>query len=257
MFDLNGIYNSMKSFYDLCWLGKSLNPKDVVVLLGGSDAFGTQLCQQLINEDVVVVNIDSLDNSNELLLDINSPKQQYYFIPCDSFEDVNHMKSAINKVAQTKLTPTIFLNNINFEFETILKDSNTECNDLSSDYVKYFQKTIMINLENVMVSTKYFLNNFINPDFYYVINVSIDIKDVYSWEGSRFRTSKMALNQYHDSLVSELNEMYWEKNLDIKNILFYLPYKHLNYSEYVSSCKQLSINAVSHLKNGERGPIQL
>lgn len=201
----------------------------------------------------------------------------YKFIRCEDFSNKEYVLKAMEEVFKAETGITIFINNIhegledytdmsgNFDSKTI--SMNLMNHSISRGSAEKFEACVKSNLTNVMLATKYFLNRLVpqtkrlvkpriplesTPGFY-IINIS-SVLTFYAPAFTGFYvSSKTAMNQFHESLTSELGLYNGNR---IKTLLVYLPYvKGETNTGRTWYC--LGEDLVAAIKYGRRGEISL
>ncbi|AMD21735.1 HFL121Wp [Eremothecium sinecaudum] len=238
------------------------NSVDKVLILGGtSNIFGVEVIKILLFEEGInVVNLDTVDH-RELVYEENEenasvghvesetvrPKAakegEYHFIKCESTCDKNHVLDGLNKVLEGDYGISVFINNVNeglFEFMQGGTDPplshaplDLKRNSFILGNQGQFQDLLNSNLINVMISVKFFLNEIVpqtmrqhgdrdQPPGFYIINTTNTISLHAPAFAGYFAASKAGLNQFHESLTSELG--FYNNDCRIKTLLAFLPF---------------------------------
>lgn len=266
---------------------------DTVLILGGSsNIFGIEVIKVLIFEEGIdVVNLDTVDHSDLIFSDTKQGKGPcslekrsnevrgsrggtYYFIKCQSITDKSDILKGLKKVYKGSYGISVFVNNVNeglFEFmqgSTNPLLSHGPLDLKSKSFVlgnqAHFQDLLNSNLINVMISVKFFLNEIVpqtiemfssfkrSPGFY-IINTTNTVSLCAPAFAGYYAASKAGLNQFHESLTSELG---YYNNRRIKTLLIFLPFlgthtiNDIPWTEYASLL-------VRGLKQGKTGNMTL
>ncbi|CDH13076.1 related to Oxidoreductase-like protein SRL4 [Zygosaccharomyces bailii ISA1307] len=247
------LYRLANAFYAIVGTGKKLEETDTVLILGGSNGLGRELCISLYNRKIRVINVDTI---NFL------PLHKYYsFIHCHDFADTSNVQNAMQDVKSLEFTITALINNVQRDFETIYDEEDEKNTD--DDSVDKMRECVSSNLTNVVIATKYFLKEIVPQTIrlskgklqeYYIVNLSTLLTLHVPERASRYISSKAALNQFHDSLTSECRCS--ARRAKIKTLLVFLPYvKDLESWKYLRP--YLSEQLVQCMQDGRQGDVLL
>ncbi|QLG72408.1 hypothetical protein HG535_0D01160 [Zygotorulaspora mrakii] len=231
-----------------------------VLILGGSTSgFGIELSAALMFEhNVCVINVDSRDF--EMILNVNEAvklEKYYTFIHCNDFSNMDNMVQAMTEVAKLKLPINFFINNVQEGLHTVF-DSH-EDNTIGYKGVAHLRKCVNANLTNVMIATKMFLNTIVPQTArltrgkisqFYIVNISSVLSLQLPEFARHFTSSKAALNQFHDSLTSELS--FESGEISTKTLLAYLP--NIRDGEaWEVNLTEMTDALIQDLKDGKQG----
>lgn len=254
----NALLNVANSIYRKFGVGQILDAKTGAVLImgGSSDGLGIELCCTLaIESKINVINIDSRDM--ELILNFKDAAiiaKYYRFVPCRDLSNADLVVEALERVKKMMLPITLFINNVQVGFRTIYAQNFS----IGLRAIPRLQQYANANVTNVMIATKFFLNEVVpqtekiwhgHANFYIVNLTTVLTLDVPEY-GMEYVSSKAALNQFHDGLMSELAGKSTKKR--IKTLLIYLPHAGSGHAwELLSTnlCEQV----IESLKMGRRG----
>lgn len=247
------LFKLANTFYGFLGTGKKLEEIDTVLILGGSNGLGREICHALFRSRIVVVNVDS-ENPFPV-------SRSYKFIHCKDFADTSCVQDAMQRVKNLKHPITVLINNVHKNFESIYSEEIDL--QIIDDSVDQMRDCIASNLTNVMIATKFFLKEIVSQTIqltngkvrdYYVVNMSTLLTlHVPEW-ASGYVSSKAALNQFHDALTSEYKCS--PRRTKIKTLLVFLPYvKELEKWEYLTP--YLSDQLVNCLQDGRCGDVLL
>lgn len=263
----NVLFKAASTIYETIGSGESLCfEKDAVLIIGGSsNKYGVEICRELVvARHIRVVNIDirDIDNAWQAL---NGGLEHYTFVPCNSFMDETFVIQAILQVLKLDIPVNLLINNLQEGFET-LYNSEFEGKLSMVDKIQNLNKCVTVNVTNVMIATKYYINSVIPHILtnsgngtvrFYIINVSYEQPDKSLMYASHYLSSKMALNQFHDGLASELQgrekgKIGNDEPHSIKALLVYLPYI-LDIHAYTELCPIFAQNLINCLEEGRIG----
>lgn len=261
----NTLFKLANSIYDIVGAGTRLEPEVSTVLImgGSSNGLGVEICTTLIIENKNrVINIDTKDM--ELILSANEATlidKYYTFVSCKDFSNTQCVLEALEEVKDLQVPITIFINNVQKGFETIYNRHATA--PLGVNAVIQLQRCVNSNLTNVMIATKFFLKEIIPQTVhishkkfhdFYIVNISTALTLNVPKFATHYVSSKAALNQFHDSLTSELRVRPGETK--VKSLLIYLPFVKEG-REWENGATDLAQQLVECLKNGRRGDVLL
>lgn len=261
----NTLFKLANSIYDIVGSGVRLEPEVSTVLIigGSSNGLGIEICTTLIIENKIrVINIDTKDM--ELILSANEASlidKYYTFVSCKDFSNAQCVLEALQEVKDLQVPITIFINNVQKGFETIYsRDAKAA---FGGKAVIQLQRCVNSNLTNVMIATKFFLKDLIPQTVhishkrfhdFYIVNISTVLTLNVPKFAPHYISSKAALNQFHDSLTSELRVR--SGKTKVKSLLVYLPFVKEGH-RWESSTTELAQQLVECLKNGRRGDVLL
>lgn len=250
------LFKLANTFYGIVGTGKKLECNDTVLILGGSNELGKDICTQLCESEVRVINVDTED------INISLEGEYYTFIPCRNFADTYNVRESMELVKSAGRSVTVFINNVQKEFESVYQMAVPSSPlDESIDRLK---ECVAANLTNVMIATKFFLEQLIpqtirlgkgNAQDYYLINLSSILTLNVPEQASQYVSSKAALNQFHDSLASEL-KCSRRKTVHFKTLLVFLPHVR-EYFRWKQLAPFLSRQLIECLKDGRKGDVLL
>lgn len=267
--------------------------KDAVLILGGSSStFGVELCKALLREGTTVVNLDTADlvkwrapqqrraraRTPRARSAGNVPRRaaagRYHFIHCRSLTNKNDVLASLRMVLLGHFGISIFINNVNEGLFDFMQGSiHAQAAQGPSDLMdrsflqgsqELFQQLLNSNLINVMLSVKFFLNQLVpqtielaqrehlTPGFY-IVNVTNTLSLHAPAFTGYYATSKAGLNQFHESLTSELS--LYDK-CRIKTLLAFLPFLSTHTADETHWADSARI-LVRALKLGRTGDVSL
>ncbi|AGO12738.1 AaceriADR270Cp [[Ashbya] aceris (nom. inval.)] len=272
--------------------GKSLESgKDAVLILGGSSStFGVELCKALLEEGLTVVNLDTTDLVKRHMPQERQrrartpgaggagngrgPVGRYHFIHCQSLTSKNDVLAGLHKVLQGSFGISIFINNVNEGLFDFMRGSiNSQVargpldlmnRSLLQGSQELFQQLLNSNLINVMLAVKFFLNQLVPQTIelaqrehrtagFYIVNVTNTLSLHAPAFTGYYATSKAGLNQFHESLTSELS--LYDK-CRIKTLLAFLPFLSAHTADEIHWADSARI-LVRALKLGRTGDVSL
>ncbi|EDO17815.1 hypothetical protein Kpol_1043p5 [Vanderwaltozyma polyspora DSM 70294] len=262
---IKSVYNTVNRIYETFGSGKTFEAGvDTVLILGGSsNKFGLEVCKTFVlNYNSKVINIDTNDISYLLTMQEAFVKN-YTFVECSSLSNRDKLLESLKFIKDNEINVTVFINNLQEGLESLY---STDYEELLSveERIEHLERCVTINLTNVMIATKYYLTEIIpqiqqrleNPSFY-IINMSCEQPDGSLLYASHYLCSKMALNQFHDGLSSELSQRgktSIEKSQlpKIKMLLIFLPHI-VDYNNWKNLCPAFAKEFVKCIEDGRRG----
>lgn len=254
----NALFGIANSLYSIIGAGKKLDSKAgaVLILGGSSDGLGIELCSSLaIEHRIKVINVDTRDM--EIILNFKDAAKiaKYYkFISCRDLSNTSLVLEGLKKVKELEMPITIFINNVQVGFKTIYdRKFSIGCRGIPR-----LQQYASANVTNVMIATKFFLNEIIPQSErlcdasvqYYIINLTTMLTLNAPEYGMEYVSTKAALNQFHDGLTSELRTGFSKGR--IKTLLIYLPHAPNGHAWEIMSTS-LCMQVIECLRMGRRG----
>lgn len=253
---VQGLYRFANLIYGVIGSGKKLELTDTVLILGGSNELGRDICIRLCQNGINVINVDTHN------IDIPVKSKFYDFISCKSFSDTQSVLESMQMVKSLNKPISILANNVQKDFDSIYQVASPA--SLLEESIDEFKECVAANLTNVMIATKFFLENLVpqsvsltesNCQDYYLVNISSILTLNVPEQASHYVSSKAALNQFHDSLTSELKCSRYKK-LRFKTLLAFLPYRK-DYIGWTQSTSSLSQQLIECLQDGRKGDVLL
>lgn len=251
-----GMYKFVSLLYGVIGSGKRLEPTDRVLILGGSNDLGRDICTQLCKSGIKVINVDAQD--------INVPLsgKYYTFVSCKSFAETHNVQESMLEVKSLNKPISILINNIQWDFKSVYQ-VETPLSPLEESICQ-FKECVAANLTNVMIAVKFFLGQLVPQSVqltgnkcqdYYLVNLSSILTLNVPVQASQYVSSKAALNQFHDSLTSEL-KCSRHKKIRFKTLLVFLPCNK-DYMSWSQSTSRLSQQLIDCLHDGRKGDVLL
>lgn len=255
------LFNWSKKVYLTLGVGTKLEPdvSSVLIFGGSTNGLGIELCTALMFENRVrVINVDTRDF--EIILSVNEAvllDKYYSFVHCDDFSNADSVVQAMREVFDLKIPVTVFINNVQQGLETIFDRSGDIA--LGDNSVSHLRKCVNANLTNVMIATKFFLEELVPQTIFllkekyvdfYIVNISTVLSLELPDFARDFTSSKAALNQFHDSLTSELKQRPGDST--IKTLLVYLPNLETG-EDWEVALTELTQQLIQDLKDGKQG----
>ncbi|CAR25783.1 hypothetical protein ZYGR_0A03520 [Zygosaccharomyces rouxii] len=250
------LYKFANLIYGIVGSGKKLESTDTVLILGGSNGLGKDICTQLCQNEIKVINVDTQDTSIPLM------GKCYTFIPCKSFAETHSVQEAMQAVKSLVQPITILINNVQRDFKSVYQME--EPLSPLDESIDQFKECVAANLTNVMIATKFFLEQLVPQSVcltgnksqdYYLVNLSSILTLNVPEQASHYVSSKAALNQFHDSLTSELKSSR-HKKVHYKTLLVFLPFSK-DYLIWNQSTSCLSQQLIDCLHDGRKGDVLL
>ncbi|AET40342.1 Srl4p Ecym_5606 [Eremothecium cymbalariae DBVPG len=187
-------------------------------------------------------NLLSVLEENNHKHQLQEKRTKYHFVKCSTITNKKDVLDGLNRVLDGRFGISVFINNVNeglFEFmqgstDPMLSHGPVDImnKSLLQGSQKIFQDVLNSNLINVMLSVKFFLNEIVpqtmnilqeqnKPPGFYIVNITNTLSLHAPAFAGYYAASKAGLNQFHESLTSELG--YYNKRR-IKTLLIFLPF---------------------------------
>ncbi|GAV51782.1 hypothetical protein ZYGR_0AF02530 [Zygosaccharomyces rouxii] len=250
------LYKFASLVYGVIGSGKKLESTDTVLILGGSNDLGRDICTQLCQSGIKVINVDTEDTKFPLM------SSCYTFVSCRSFAETHSVQKSMQAVKSLNEPITILINNVQRDLKGVYQ-VDLPVSPLEES-IDQFKECVAANLTNVMIATKFFLEQLVPQSVrltgnkcrdYFLVNLSSILTLNVPEQASHYVSSKAALNQFHDSLTSEL-KCSRHKKIHFKTLLVFLPYNK-DYVSWSQSTSFLSQQLIECLHDGRKGDVLL
>ncbi|CCD23345.1 uncharacterized protein NDAI_0B03100 [Naumovozyma dairenensis CBS 421] len=232
----------LNTLYHSCW---NKGPKiDIVIILGGCETkFGSKLIWSFLSLGLPVIHIDLFRNENFDLL------PEYQFYPLCSFENARQEAFIFQKLYTIRGKSVTLINNFQYGISQLF------CSKTNQKLIT-LQQCTLVNLILVMKITKFFLKKIVSvKNNFSIVNISHQLTLELPSLANNYMFSKAALNQYVDSLFSELHSLK-RGDMDVKCSILYLPII-LDFQLWEEWSDHINDEIIKYVIQGRTGVIKL